>query len=205
MRVGMVIDLKRCCGCYACVAACKAENGTPRGILFARVLDKEVGKFPLVKRTYIPVLCNQCKEAACERVCPTGATSKREDGIVTVDYDKCVGCRACYVACPYKNRYFLRRGTLSRGLFGTGKLTPFEEYKYKFFKYQEGTVVKCQFCKERVDQGLEPSCVNTCPTDARTFGDLDDPNSKVSQLIRQRGGFQPLPEANTDPSVYYVD
>lgn len=200
-RYGMVIDLKRCVGCYACVLACKSENGTPKGIFYTRVLDKEEGTFPNVKKTYVPVLCNHCKNAACERVCPTGATSKRADGIVLVDQNVCVGCRACYVACPYNNRYFLPKGVLGEGYY-PGGLTPFEEVKYK--ELQEGVVTKCTLCVHRIDEGLEPACVNTCPSDARVFGDLDDPNSKVSRLLRQRKGVQPLPECDTDPSVYYL-
>ncbi|MBI4321929.1 MAG: 4Fe-4S dicluster domain-containing protein [Chloroflexi bacterium] len=200
-RLGMVIDLKRCIGCHACTMACKAENGTPRGVFFTRVLDKEEGTYPNLKKAFIPVICNHCVNAPCERVCPTGATSKRADGIVLVDHSVCVGCRACYVACPYNNRFFLAKGSLSKGYYD-GAMTPFEEVKYK--KWQEGTVAKCTFCVERVDQGLDPACVNTCPTEARVFGDLDDPDSKVSRLLRQRKGVQALPECDTDPSVYYL-
>lgn len=201
-RYGMVIDLKRCVGCQACAVACKAENGTPRDVYFTRVLDHVAGEYPIVSKKYVPVLCNHCSDAPCERVCPSGATAKRSDGIVTVDHKKCVGCRACYVACPYKNRTFLKKGALKEGLF-KGHITPFEKARYQ--KWQEGTVVKCTFCYERVDQGLEPACVNTCPAEARVFGDLEDPESKVSRLIRQRGGMQPLSESNTNPAVYYLE
>ncbi|MCL6638288.1 MAG: 4Fe-4S dicluster domain-containing protein [Firmicutes bacterium] len=201
-RLGMVIDLKRCAGCNACTAACKAENGTPPGIFFTKVLEQVAGQYPIVKKKFIPVLCNHCLDAPCVRVCPTGATYKREDGIVLVDYDKCMGCKACIVACPYKNRTLLPKGKLKEGHF-KGHLTPFEQVKYK--KYQEGVTVKCTFCSERVDQGLEPACVNTCPAEARVFGDLHDPESKASRLIRQRGGMQPMSEANTNPSVYYLE
>lgn len=201
-RWGMVIDLKRCVGCSACVVACKAENGTPPGIFFTKVMEQVAGEYPIVKKKFIPHLCNHCQEAPCEQVCPTGATYRREDGIVLVDYDKCVGCRSCYVACPYKNRTFLPKGRLKNGYFGR-ELTPFERVKYR--KFQEGVVVKCTFCAERVDQGLEPACVNTCPAEARVFGDLEDPESKVSRLIRQRGGVQPLSEFNTNPSVFYLE
>ncbi len=201
-RYGMIIDLKRCIGCGACVLACKAENGTPPGIFFTKVLDQVAGEFPIVKKKFVPVLCNHCKEAACVKVCPTGASYKREDGIVLVDYNKCIGCKACVVACPYNNRALLPKGGLKKGYFGD-YLTPFEQLKYQ--KFQEGVVVKCTFCYERVENGLEPSCVNTCPTEARVFGDLEDPENKVTRLIRQRGGFQPLAEANTDPSVFYIE
>lgn len=200
-RLGMVIDLKRCIGCHACTLACKAEQGTPRGIFYTRVLEKEEGTFPNVKKLFIPVLCNHCRNPACVRVCPTGATYKRADGIVLVDHDVCIGCRACYVACPYNNRFFLGHGLLGQGYYDDG-LTPFERVRYA--AHQEGVVVKCTFCVERVDRGLEPACVNTCPAGARVFGDLDDADSEVSRLLRQRKGVQPLPECDTDPSVYYL-
>ncbi len=201
VRYGMVIDLKRCIGCQSCTVTCKQENGTPRGIFYTKTLVKEEGKFPNVTRTFLPVLCNHCEEAVCKKVCPTGATDQREDGIVIVDNDKCVGCRACYVACPYKNRYYLPKDDrLKKGYFGT--LTPFEEMKYRNFK--EGTVVKCTFCHERVDRGMNPACVDVCPTDARKFGDLDDPSSEVSVLLSERNHFQLLPEMGTKPCVYYL-
>ena len=201
MRYGMVIDLKRCVGCQACTMACKVENGTPREIFFTKTLEQVSGTYPIVRKKFYPVLCNHCANAPCERVCPSGATHRREDGIVLVDYDKCIGCKACVVACPYNNRTFLMKGGL-QGYYGS-ELTPFETVKYA--KYHEGTVVKCTFCAERLDQGLEPACVNVCPAEARVFGDLHDPESAVSRLIRQRGGYQPLAEADTDPSVYYLE
>jgi molybdopterin-containing oxidoreductase family iron-sulfur binding subunit len=197
----MVIDLNRCVGCQACTVASKAENGTPQGILYTKVLDQVSGEYPNVRKQFVPVLCNHCQSAPCQRVCPTGATSKREDGLVLVDQDKCFGCRACYVACPYNNRIFVKKGNLKGGYFGNQK-TPYEEVKYK--EHQDGIVQKCTFCSHRVDEGLKPSCVQTCPADARIFGDLDDPESQVSRLIRSRGGRQALCEDNTDPSVYYL-
>ncbi|MCG8403309.1 MAG: 4Fe-4S dicluster domain-containing protein [Firmicutes bacterium] len=201
-RLGMVVDLKRCVGCNACTVACKSENGSPPGIFFTKALEQVAGEYPIVKKKFIPVLCNHCKDAPCVRVCPTGATHKREDGLVLVEYDKCIGCKACVVACPYKNRTLVPKGKLNEGFF-KGHLTPFEQVKYQ--KYQEGVAVKCTFCSEKVDRGLEPACVNTCPAEARVFGDIYNPDSKASMLIRQRGGFQPLSEAGTDPSVYYIE
>lgn len=197
-RWGMVIDLARCVGCYSCVMACKAENGTSKGVFWARVLEKEVGTFPSAERIFLPVVCNHCKEPACLEVCPTGATSQREDGIVTVDYDKCIGCRYCLMACPYNVRTFIDE---IEGYFPKA-LTPYEEYKNQ--EWQVGTVTKCTFCVHRVDEGLEPACVVTCPCTARVFGDLDDPNSEVSKLIRERAGSQLRPEFGTEPSVYYL-
>lgn len=200
-RWGMVIDLRRCIDCNACTAACKAEHGTPPGVFFTRVLVKEVGTYPAVKKLFIPVLCNHCQSAPCQEVCPTGATHKQEDGIVLVDHNQCMGCRACYVACPYQNRFYLNGNLLKEGYF-SGELTPFEEVKYQSF--EEGTVVKCTFCVHRLEKGLLPACVVTCLTEARIFGDLDDPNSQVSRLIKEEGGVQLLSECGTDPSVFYL-
>lgn len=197
-RLGMVIDLKRCIGCHACTMACKAANSTLPGVFWARVLEKEEGRYPTIKRTYLPVLCNHCENPPCRDVCPTGATSKREDGIVFQDYDKCMGCRACIAACPYDVRFYVKK---RKGYFPSG-LTPYEEYGYK--RYQDGVTQKCLFCYDRVEEGVEPACVEACVTNARYFGDLHDPMSQVSQLIRRRQGYQLRSEEGTDPSVYYI-
>ncbi|HMV72883.1 MAG TPA: 4Fe-4S dicluster domain-containing protein [Pseudomonadales bacterium] len=202
-RMGMVFDIKRCIGCNACVVACKQENTLPDGVFFTRTLSEEYGVYPAVNRVYIPTLCNHCEDAPCEKVCPSGATWTRADGIVMVDQDKCIGCGSCAVACPYDQRTKLEQKKFDDGLFGDGTLTPFEESGYG--RWTPGTVTKCDFCSGRVDHGLDPACVVTCPTDARIFGDLDDPNSKPSVLIRERGGQPPLPEKNTRPKVYYVN
>ncbi len=202
-RYGMVFDLRRCIGCNACVVGCKQENTLPDGVFFTRTLSEEYGVFPAVNRVYIPTLCNHCEDAPCEKVCPSGATYTREDGIVMVDADKCIGCGSCAVACPYDQRTELSKDLFTQGLFGEGELTPFEEQGYS--RFTPGMVTKCDFCSGRVDAGLDPACVVTCPTDARIFGDLDDPDSKASRLIRERGGRPPLPEKNTSPKVFYVD
>ena len=194
----MVLDLKRCIGCQSCTVACKLENATPPGIFWARVLETETGKYPLAKRSFIPVICNHCQDPPCLRACPSGATTRREDGIVLVDQDICIGCKACIVACPYEARFLREDG---RGYFSE-ELTPFEKVGYQ--KHQKGVVSKCNFCKDRVDKGLEPACVQTCPTIARIFGDLDDPDSEASRLIIERHAIQLHPEEGTNPSVYYI-
>jgi Fe-S-cluster-containing dehydrogenase component len=162
-----------------------------------------------------PVLCNHCKEAVCVKVCPSEATIQREDGIVNIDYDKCVGCRYCVIACPYQQRTFYSDG--DKGYFPGQGLTELEVIGRELYPFQPGTVVKCNFCEEKIDEGIRkglkpgvdreatPACVNNCPTKARYFGDLDDTKSKVSVLIRQRKGFQLHPEFGTDPSVYYIN
>lgn len=201
-RYGMVFDLRRCIGCNACVVGCKQENSLPDGVFFTRTLSQEYGVYPAVNRVYIPTLCNHCEDAPCEKVCPSGATYTRADGIVMVDSEKCIGCSSCAVACPYDQRTELKKESFEKGLFGTGEKTPFEEQGYG--RFTPGMVTKCDFCSGRVDAGLDPACVVTCPTDARIFGDLDDPNSRPSRLIRERNGRPPLPEKNTRPKVYYV-
>jgi dimethyl sulfoxide reductase iron-sulfur subunit len=200
-RWGMVIDLERCVGCNACTLACKIENGTPPDVYYTRVYTEEAGTYPDVQTTFVPALCNHCEDAPCVKVCPTGASYRREDGIVLIDQEKCIGCRFCMMACPYNERFYIRKGALEGGYFG--ERTDFEDAKWSFF--QEGTVHKCTFCAHRVDQGLEPACVVTCPTDARVFGDLEDEESLVSTLIRERGGHTAKPEARTKPSVYYLE
>jgi molybdopterin-containing oxidoreductase family iron-sulfur binding subunit len=201
--MGMVFDLKACIGCNACVIGCKQENSLPDGVFFTKTLSEEYGVFPLANRVYIPTICNHCEDAPCEKVCPTGATWTRDDGIVMVDDDKCIGCGSCAVACPYDQRTEMEAESFLKGLFGTGEITPFEEQGYG--RYTPGTITKCDFCSQRVDAGLDPACVVTCPTNARIFGDLDDPQSEASTMIRERHGRPPLPEKNTKPKVFYVN
>ncbi len=201
-RPGLVIDLKRCIGCNACTLACKQENGTPPGVHYARVVTREVGTYPQTKRAFLPVLCNHCNDAPCAKACPTGATYIRPDGIVMVDRNKCIGCRACAVACPYMHRHFIAHGLLDKG-YGDGALNLFETIK--FTDFEEGTMAKCTLCAHRIDQGLEPACVVTCPTEARIFGDLEENDGKLQRLIRERNSWTLLPECNTKPSVYYLD
>ncbi len=199
MRYGMVIDLKRCFGCYGCQISCKAEHGTPPGVFFARVVKREVGTYPNVRKIFLPMLCMHCENPPCEAVCPTGATFKRADGIVDIDRNICVGCRYCMQACPYEARYYHAK---ERFYFDGQGPTEFEEFHSQ--DRPTGVVMKCNFCAHRLERGQLPSCVATCPTNARTFGDLDDPNSDVRRLIKERGG-QPLhPELGTGPSVYYL-
>jgi phenylacetyl-CoA:acceptor oxidoreductase subunit 1 len=214
MRWGMVVDLSSCVRCYACVAACRIEHFLPMGMSWPKLVALDTGGNNPAVSTY-SVRCNQCKDAPCVEVCPTGATTRREDGIVTVDQDKCVGCRYCVIACPYQNRTFLSRDK-DQGFF-PGKETDFEKAGKRIYRHQVGTTEKCNFCAERIDAGLSqglrpgidreatPACVNTCPARALTFGDLDDPESEVSRLIKERKGFQLHPEYNTDPSVYFID
>lgn len=198
MRYGMVIDLKKCIGCRSCVVACKVENVTPPGIFWGDVVQREWGTYPNVRRVYLPRPCMHCEDPLCLAVCPSGATQQRSDGIVWIDNDLCIGCRACVVACPYEARYFYGE---EKSYFPQGP-TPLEERGYQ--KHKVGTTEKCNFCMERVDAGLEPACVVTCLAVARYFGDLDDPKSEVSQLITHRFGFQLHPDSGCNPKVFYL-
>lgn len=215
MRWGMVVDLSSCVRCFGCVAACRIEHYLPMGITWPKLVAMETGGDNPTVSTY-SVRCNQCKDAPCVEACPTGATTRRPDGIVTIDQDKCVGCRYCVVACPYQNRTFLSKDK-DQGFFPGRGQTDFEKVGKKLYRHQIGTTEKCNFCAERIDAGMAqglkpgidreatPACVNTCPARALTFGDLDDPNSEVSRLIREQGGFQLHAEYNTDPSVFFID
>ena len=127
MRYGMVIDLRRCIGCNSCTIACKQQNGTPAGVFYSHVNIYETGKYPEAKLQAQPVLCNHCADAPCVDVCPTGATQKLENGIVTVDETKCIGCRYCMVVCPYNARTFYY--SKPQGYYPDKGLTTFEEVK----------------------------------------------------------------------------
>ena len=213
MRYGMVINLNKCVGCYSCVAKCKQEHFLPPGVTFGKLLVSETGSFPnAIKHTY-PVLCNHCREPACIEACPTGATQKREDGIVWVDEAKCIGCKFCVAACPYHVRtFFSDRKTYFAGQAATG----YEQLAEMLHPLKNDTVVKCDFCVRAIEDGTKrglkpgldreatPACVNICPAKARHFGDLDDPASEVSILVKEREGLQLHPGFGTDPSVYYI-
>ncbi len=203
-KYGFVIDLKKCYGCYSCQMNCKAERLTPPGVAWARVLKGERGVYPAVLRQALPILCMQCEDPECLKVCPTKATLQRADGVIVVDRNVCVGCRYCAVACPYGARQYVERWTSYYS--GDQPLTPLEEMSKRNWQtnFGEGTATKCDFCIERVEQGLKPACVAGCPANARYFGDMEDPNSEVSRLVRSERGFQLAPEFGTNPRVYYL-
>jgi len=190
VRYAMVIDLRRCIGCRACAVACKAENGVILGGFRSWVTYEEGGRYPNAKRYFMPRLCNHCERPLCLKVCPPGATYKRPDGIVEIDKNRCIGCRHCMAACPYQARYFVA-GRDPQG-------------QARFPARTWGTVDKCTFCSHRVDNGLVPACVNTCPASARIFGDLNDPDSEVAQLVANEPVSTLRPELGTRPSVFYI-
>lgn len=206
VRWGMAVDLRSCAGCQTCTIACKLDNGTAPRVLWRSVRDIEVGKYPDVRRFFLPVQCMHCANPPCMDVCPTTATKKRSDGIVYIDYEKCIGCGYCILACPFDARWLVKKGT---SYFPTGD-------NFGGRKALLGVCTKCDFCFDRIDRGsgdglrvgidpdATPVCVNSCPAKAITIGDLDDPESEVSRVIRERKAFQLRPEMKTDPSVYYV-
>jgi len=198
-QLGLVIDLDTCVGCHACAVACKEWNAgastdtdpygkSPDGVWFNRVhsyeVDADAGSGQPAMTLHFPRSCLHCADAACVTVCPTGASYQRaEDGIVLIDEDKCIGCQLCSWACPY----------------GAREYSPVE-----------GVMKKCTLCVDRIDNQLldeserVPACVQACPTRARHFGDLGDPDSAVSQLVRARGGVDLLPELGYRPTNKYL-
>ena len=199
MRLGLMIDLDMCVGCHACAVACKEWNtgattgplsdyqpygAKPSGVWFNRIRHYEVGEYPNNKTINFPMSCLHCKDAECVTVCPTGASWKRpEDGIVLVDQEKCMGCNLCAWACPYGAR----------------------EYDYL-----DGVMKKCTLCIDRIynehlaEEDRVPACVRACPTGARAFGDLGDPESAVSKNVAARGGYDLMPEMGYKPTNKYL-
>lgn len=208
-RYAMVADLNRCVGCQTCTAACKHANATPPGVQWRRVLDMEFGVYPDVQRAFVPTGCQHCDDPPCADVCPTTATKKRADGIVTIDYDACIGCGYCMVACPYD-----ARSKIPKPLFAYGK--PIESETKRRDDARVGVATKCTFCVERIDAGIAsgmtpgidpeatPACVNSCIASALAFGDVDDPRSNVSTLLAERKHFRMHEELQTGPGFYYL-
>ncbi len=201
-RFGMTIDLERCIGCHTCAIACKAQNNVPMGMLWNRILteseedglDCPQGVYPNLTKSWRPVACQHCENAACVKVCPVGATYKDENGRVLIDYKLCIGCRFCMAACPYNARVFNWQKPVYQPGFSYGDVA----------ERPVGIVEKCSMCKELTDKNLKPACVAACPANARKFGDLDDENSEVSKLIRQKNSHQLLSELGTKPQTHYL-
>lgn len=228
-RYAMVIDLTRCTGCRACVEACKIENNTPQAHLWMYVFRFEEGTYPNTQVWFMPRPCMHCDNAPCVKVCPVGARYKREDGLVATDFDRCIGCRYCEVACPYGVNYFNWKrpqqnyyldwtdreaaDVLARATNGAAppyrnpdleKRYGMEQRRIAGGGHLKGVIEKCTFCVQRVEKGLQPACVAQCPVFALQFGDLDDPNSNVAQLLKRKPHFRLLEEAGTEPRVFYL-
>ena len=210
-RWGMVIDLRKCLneqGCAECVAACGRAHNVPRfeerahevkwiwAEPFEKVFPEQESRHAesALKGKSLPVLCNHCDNPPCVRVCPVKATWKREDGVVMMDYHRCIGCRYCMAACPYGARSFNWLDPRPR----------VKELNPEFPTRTKGVVEKCNFCEERLAKGRLPACVEACKEKALVFGNLSDPKSEVRELLKARYAIRRKPELGTDPSVYYV-
>lgn len=188
-QLALVIDLNSCVGCNACVTSCNEQNNLESGngvrsALFNQVQTYETGDFNNCITLHFPKSCLHCEDPPCVPVCPTGASYKRkEDGIVLVDYDKCIGCDYCSWACPY----------------GARELDP-----------RDNVMKKCTLCVDRIyDKSLpkeqrKPACVLVCPTNARIFGDINNPNSRISSIIANNDGYQLMPEWGIKPANHYL-
>ncbi len=195
-RLGMVIDMRSCVGCQACSAACSLENQTPywSDKWRTRVKDIEKGVYPNTGRHLVPTICMHCEDPACMAVCPSKATFKNEDGFVLVDYDTCLGCKACMAACPYGARYVYDKEDIAeaRAVYGDSA------------QHQKVHIDKCTFCQDRIARGMEPACAATCPTASRMVGDLDDPGSSVAKAVSS-GLAKPLrQDLGTGPRIFYI-
>ena len=204
-KLGIAIDLERCVGCHTCANACKMQNNVPTGMLWNRVttegcdvIDGAVGTYPNLTRTFLPVACQHCENPACVKVCPVGATYKDPDtGVVRQDYDKCIGCRMCMAACPYV-------GVRSFNWEEPSYHLDFPVGDQDVAPHQKHVVEKCTFCWHRLAKGLAPACVEVCSARARIFGDANDPDSEVSQKLRERSSMRLLEDRETEPSVYFL-
>ena len=181
-KFGWFVDTRRCFGCHACEVSCKAENDVPLGNYIRQTFYKDVGAYPKVSRVFMPMSCQHCEDAPCIKACPCGALHKATGGTVAVDYNICCGHGTCVEVCPYGALY----------------LDPVAKQ-----------AVKCHNCYHRTEEGMEPACVPTCPSEALHFGDLNDPDSDVSQALREaaefEGGLQQIrPEKETRPRMWFA-
>ncbi len=180
-KYGMVLNLDRCIGCYACVVACKMCYGTRPGVNYNAVNTVEYGEGADARQRYVLTMCMHCDNAPCVEVCPTGATYKTDEGAVVMDYEACIGCGACVGACPYGARHLVKDDVTSF----EGSVAPYEEESSE----RLDVVEKCTFCYERVKAGQQPMCTTFCPGQCRIFGDVEDPESDISKYITEKGAF----------------
>jgi molybdopterin-containing oxidoreductase family iron-sulfur binding subunit len=217
----MVIDLRKCVGCHGCTIACVAENKLPPGVVYRPVMEREIGTYPRVTRQFIPRPCMQCDNPPCTPVCPVTATYSNAEGVVVVDYEQCIGCRACIVACPYGARtadfgytYTEELPVLDGAIVGRETADDYEraasyEYGKEWPRNSHrdspiGNARKCHFCLHRVHEGELPACVTTCIGRATLYGDANDPDSLVSELIQQTNAIRLKEELGTEPKVFYL-
>ncbi|MCX7893138.1 MAG: 4Fe-4S dicluster domain-containing protein [Burkholderiales bacterium] len=230
---GMVIDLDKCTGCQACTTACAMENSRLPGENWQDVLFYSEGRFPNVSIKWFPRPCMHCEHPSCVSACPTRATYKEaEGGFVLIDWNKCIGCKACMVACPYGVRFYTdERPVVApdiRGVFpgkdGRSWSPPYrgpqDDPSHGVGIQPNGVVSKCTFCYHKVSKApkgvadldehdpatkeFTPACVRMCPPKARYFGDLDNPASTVNKLIADKRGTRLLDHTGNKPQVYYL-
>ncbi len=178
MKYGFIIDNRKCIGCHACTTACKSEHDVPVGVNRTYVKQIEKGEFPNTRRIFSVMRCNHCTDAPCVEICPVEALHTREDGIVDFDNNRCIGCKSCMQACPYDALY----------------IDP-----------DNNTAAKCNYCAHRVDVGREPACVSVCPEHAIIAGDMENPNTEISELLARQAVKVRKPEKGTNPNLFYID
>ncbi len=202
-QYGLLVDLRRCVGCTSCQVSCKMENAVPMGKFRSKVDFAEEGTYPDAKRHFFPKLCNNCAEPPCIESCPVkGATYKRDDGVVMVNRDLCIGCGRCVGDCPYGARYLHPHLPVKNDPKPFAKKV--KEVSGKTAKDLR-MVDKCDYCSQRLAQGIEePACVRNCPGLARIFGDLNDPNSEIAKLVRANKTELWHPEFGTKPKSPYI-
>lgn len=203
----MAIDIRKCIGCSACTVSCIAENKLPTGVVYRPVIEEAFGRYPDIVRRFWPRPCLHCDNPPCVPVCPVKATHKREDGIVAVDYEKCIGCRYCITACPYGARYS------DFGEFYTSPSQPYEQipsfeygkqWRRKKKKSPVGNARKCHFCLHLLKEGILPRCVSSCVGRATYFGDVNDKKSMIYQLSGMSNIVRLKEHLGTRPSVWYL-
>ncbi|WP_425398691.1 4Fe-4S dicluster domain-containing protein [Aeoliella sp.] len=213
VKFGYALNLSICIGCRKCAEACHKENNHDRasGNSYIRVLEMDKGSLDLESgnadydhpvrqpdKFYMPVQCQQCDHPPCVNVCPVEATWKEDDGVVVVDYNWCIGCRYCEAACPYHARRF----NWTKPEVPAEEINPDQGYLSNRIRPQ-GVVEKCTYCLHRTREGRLPACLEACPTGARVFGNLLDPNSEISYVLRTKRVFVLKEELGTRPQFFY--
>ena len=209
---GYAINISKCQGYRDCVYACQQENNLSRDTQYIRVLEMPAGSsdlhagdhyyerdlVPVEGKDYLPMQCMQCDNPPCVKACPIGATWMEEDGIVVVDYDWCFGCRYCMTACPYQARFF----NWGNPALPAEEINPDTHYLGNRPR-PKGVVEKCHFCIQRTREGRQPACQEACPTGARIFGNLLDPNSEIRYVLEHKVVFRLKEELGTEPKFWY--
>ena len=218
VEFGYALNLTRCIGCRKCAHACLAENNQSRDdandieMSYIRVLEMKKGSINLETSTafydpetvpqkdkyYMPVQCHQCAESPCTKVCPVQATWQEKDGVIVVDYNWCIGCRYCMAACPYDARRF----NYKKPTIKPEQINPNQSYLSNRIR-PKGVVEKCTFCLQRTRDGKYPACLEVCPTGARVFGNLLDPNSEINYILNNKRVYILKEDVGTQPRFYY--